>query len=266
LAKQIDELSSQSTFASIGVEAAARMCSRVPVMKAATAKAIINIFFKTEEGKALFLLSAINSGAISEKAQDVLGPLSDYPLLKEIASREYDFSEETVVKEVTGKCNCHMERELSTNYYFLPCEHSFCQKCLKQLESEKASKCPICQAKLPKSLSPTHLGKDFVRETIERNLAFRKMIQEAHVFCSKCEDEATHFCSDCSAVYCIDHSKLHSKEKSIKGISQSYYQHLKVTEILNSVSATNVQIMRNRFHSFVKLVAKPFVRNANFHM
>jgi hypothetical protein len=85
LAREIEGLTENSSFADVGVEVAFRICSRVQVMKKETATLIFKQFFAEYREDSLKLIGAINCGSIGAAVYDVIAPLLAYPLLRETA-------------------------------------------------------------------------------------------------------------------------------------------------------------------------------------
>jgi hypothetical protein len=81
--RNIDDVSKEAQFVDLGIEVAIQICSRVPMMKAATAKQIISTFFDRFGYQAVLLLTCIECGAIGGQAQGVISPFLSLPLLRE---------------------------------------------------------------------------------------------------------------------------------------------------------------------------------------
>jgi hypothetical protein len=86
LSKWIDSLPDQSEFSEIGVSAASRICSYVPMMRTSTAASIIKLFFSKYGAKSLILLSSINCGRVGVDSLKVIEPFLSFPLLREAFS------------------------------------------------------------------------------------------------------------------------------------------------------------------------------------
>lgn len=90
----------------------------------------------------------------------------------------------------------------------LPCGHTYCEHCLKQiLALKKKIECPICRAKIPATIPISQLSKNYIAAELamkQREIQKKLLLCDAHkepmkIFCETCQ---TNVCPGCI----IDHS------------------------------------------------------------
>jgi predicted RNA-binding Zn-ribbon protein involved in translation (DUF1610 family) len=114
--------------------------------------------------------------------------------------------------------------------------HTFCEQCLndeigrQKRNNQEQFTCPVCGWKYDNLESVDHLPIDFHSQSLlDIVKSFRIVEKEWEeegtnlpVFCVQCSEEydekneASHFCSDCRCLLCLEHVQRHKKMKKTK--------------------------------------------------
>lgn len=103
----------------------------------------------------------------------------------------------------------------------LPCNHSFCTNCIKDLISRQKNKCPFCNVEFPTTTTVDTLKDDFVCQKVIQSQYILSQVQEKNSFCEKCKNktEAASFCVHCQSFLCQLHTDAHKSEIDTAGHS-----------------------------------------------
>lgn len=130
------------------------------------------------------------------------------------------------------ECAICVEPWLNNNPRTLPCQHTFCLKCLQRLRAVNYVKCPVCRqesnvpgkdiSNFPKCLLINAIEEDY--NTNENCSLHNKKAFKPHLCCKTCKK--LNICSDCIE---IDHSKpncnivtFNSLEIGLNKLKQNY--------------------------------------------
>ena len=125
------------------------------------------------------------------------------------------------VKMATDNLSCPVCYQLFMNPKYLPCHHSYCEKCLEKMQVQSKIICPECRKEV---IVPPGGVKDldnnfFINRLVDEFILKRKVEGEAEVKCDEChgEDPVVAFCPDCTLFLCHDCNEYH--KRSIKSRS-----------------------------------------------
>ena len=120
-------------------------------------------------------------------------------------------------KEVTDNLSCPVCYQIFQNPKYLPCYHSYCEKCLEKVQANSKIICPECREE---ATVPTGGVKDlpnnfFINRLVDELVLKHKVEGEAEVLCELCKenDTAVTFCRDCSAFLCQVCNEAHKRNK-----------------------------------------------------
>lgn len=121
-------------------------------------------------------------------------------------------------KEVMDNLLCPVCFQLFKNPKFLPCHHSYCDKCLEKMQVQSKIVCPECRAEATvpaegvKKLTSNFLIARLVDELILK----RKVKGEDEARCDDCnkDDPVVSYCPDCGSFRCHVCSEAHKRHKN----------------------------------------------------
>ena len=130
---------------------------------------------------------------------------------------------------------CPVCYQLFKNPKYLPCYHSYCEKCLEKMKVGYRILCPECrkEADVPEGGVKNFENNFFINRLVDQLVLNRKVEGEAEVKCDECEKDelAVAYCPDCNLFFCDIHEKGHRRNKN-------YHQH-------NMVSLTELRSKRD---------------------
>ena len=125
------------------------------------------------------------------------------------------------LKRATENLACPVCYQVFRNPKYLPCYHSYCEKCLEKMQKHSKITCPECRKEtavpaggvkeLPNNFFINHLVDEFILK--------RKVDGEEDVKCNKCDedDPVVSYCPDCSLFLCQVCNEAHKCDKSSRG-------------------------------------------------
>ena len=97
----------------------------------------------------------------------------------------------------------------------LPCQHSFCQSCLKlwAARSEDLTlSCPVCRKEYTLNEQGVEgLPDNFFVKSIIDFIKRKRRVSSVATPCHGCDQEAAHYCHDCAELLCIDCAGAHRR-------------------------------------------------------
>ena len=127
------------------------------------------------------------------------------------------------VKMATDNLSCPVCYQLFKNPKYLPCHHSYCEKCLEKLQVQSKIICPECRKEV---IVPPGGVKDldnnfFINRLVDEFILKRKVEGEAEVKCDEChgEDPVVAFCPDCTLFLCHVCNEYHKRSIKYRGHS-----------------------------------------------
>ena len=114
---------------------------------------------------------------------------------------------------ICSRCN-----QLFTNPKYLPCYHSYCERCLEKMQENSKIICLKCGYEIKvsavgvKDLSYNY----FMSNLINKLILTHKLENETELRCEKCdeEDQVVVFCTDCKLFLCHFCKEAHKYSKS----------------------------------------------------
>ena len=110
------------------------------------------------------------------------------------------------VKMATDNLSCPVCYQLFKKPKYLPCHHSYCERCLEKMQVQSKIICPECRKE---AIVPPGGVKDldnnfFINRLVDEFILKRKVEGEAEVKCDECggEDPVVTFCPDCTLFLC----------------------------------------------------------------
>ncbi|XP_041453640.1 E3 ubiquitin-protein ligase TRIM33-like [Lytechinus variegatus] len=134
-------------------------------------------------------------------------------------------------KQLLDHLECPICHDLLCNPKLLPCAHSFCERCLKELHSflqaDSGLTCPVCHqdanvpgndvSNFPTNLIVKSLVEDFKRRSDAKAERIKGSGATAIQTCTVCDgddqDIATYYCQNCSEFLCEDCLQHHNRYK-----------------------------------------------------
>ena len=118
---------------------------------------------------------------------------------------------------VEDNLSCPVCYELFENPKCLPCQHTYCEKCLEKLQRDSKISCPECRAEasIPaggvKCLPTSYVVRRLLDELSLKN----KVTEEKQNKCGKCSDDnpVVSFCNICTKFLCQSCKELHQRSK-----------------------------------------------------
>jgi len=125
------------------------------------------------------------------------------------------------MKKATVSLTCPVCYQIFKNPKYLPCHHSYCEKCLEKIQVQSKIICPECRRE---ATVPVGGVKDF-----ENNFLINRLVDElilkhqvegdAEVKCDECmeEDPVETFCVDCTMFLCHVCNECHKRSHRYRG-------------------------------------------------
>ena len=111
------------------------------------------------------------------------------------------------VKKATDSLTCPVCYQIFKNPKYLPCHHSYCEKCLEKMQVQSKIICPECRRE---ATVPAGGVKDFdnnflINRLVDELILKHKVEGETEVKCDECtgEDPVETFCPDCTMFYVV---------------------------------------------------------------
>ena len=125
------------------------------------------------------------------------------------------------VKKATDSLTCPVCYLIFKNPKYLPCHHSYCEKCLEKIQVQSKIICPECRRE---ATIPAGGVKDFdnnflINRLVDELILKRKVEGETKVKCDECmgEDPVETFCPDCTVFLCHVCNEHHKRSYRYRG-------------------------------------------------
>jgi len=113
--------------------------------------------------------------------------------------------------------SCPVCYELFENPKCLPCQHTYCEKCLERLQRGSEISCPECRAEASIPAGGVKcLPTNYVVGRLLNELSLKKKVTEGQQNkCGKCNDDnpVVSFCNICTIFLCQPCTQLHQRSK-----------------------------------------------------
>ena len=116
---------------------------------------------------------------------------------------------------------CPLCYQIFKNPKYLPCHHSYCEKCLEKMQVQSKIICPQCRRE---ATVPVGGVKDFdnnflINRLVDELILKRKVEGETEVKCDECmgEDPVETFCPDCTMFLCLLCNEHHKRSYRYRG-------------------------------------------------
>jgi len=126
------------------------------------------------------------------------------------------------LEKISDLIACAVCLEVVKNPRLLPCQHSFCLACLSQISKNESISCPLCRINhdIPDAAKlPVDFMKNSLLEIVEQEKRAGP-IRPKIWYCTSCDEseheEAVGYCEECKEYLCMDHQKVHAKDKNTK--------------------------------------------------
>ncbi|XP_065889799.1 E3 ubiquitin-protein ligase TRIM45-like [Dysidea avara] len=124
------------------------------------------------------------------------------------------------VKKATDNLTCPVCYQIFKNPKYLPCHHSYCEKCLEKMQVQSKIICPECRRE---ATVPAGGVKDFdnnflINRLVDELILKRKVEGETEVKCDECtgEDPVETFCLDCTMFLCHVCNECHKRSNKYR--------------------------------------------------
>ena len=111
-----------------------------------------------------------------------------------------------VVKKATTNLTCPICYQLFKNPKYLPCYHSYCEKCLEKMVVRSKITCPECRQKVTVPVGGVKklTNNFFISRMVDELVLQRKVEGEEEVKCDKCDEDkpVVSYCPDCNVFLC----------------------------------------------------------------
>ncbi|XP_065890556.1 E3 ubiquitin-protein ligase TRIM71-like [Dysidea avara] len=125
------------------------------------------------------------------------------------------------VKKATDSLTCSVCGQIFKNPKYLPCHHSYCEKCLEKMQVQSKIICLECRRE---TTVPAGGVKNFdnnflINRSVDELILKRKVEGETEVKCDKCtgEDLVETFCPDCTMFLCHVCNECHKHSYRYRG-------------------------------------------------
>ncbi|XP_065890390.1 tripartite motif-containing protein 2-like [Dysidea avara] len=125
------------------------------------------------------------------------------------------------VKKATDSLTCPVCYQIFKNPKYLPCHHSYCEKCLEKMQVQSKIICPECRRE---ATVPAGGVKDFdnnflINRLVDELILKHKVEGETEVKCDECmeEDPVETFCPDCTMFLCHVCNECHKRSNRYQG-------------------------------------------------
>ena len=137
-------------------------------------------------------------------------------------SRRTTMADSTLTQGLKEKLTCNFCRGVFRNPKMLPCFHSFCFDCLKELQRQtklfEKLRCPACHygIHLVDVIALQSLPSPYFISCLQKVLDCGQ--EELELTCSSCDRHtlATSFCFDCKCLVCQDCIQIHEQMKAMR--------------------------------------------------
>jgi len=125
------------------------------------------------------------------------------------------------VKRAQASLTCPVCYQLYKNPKYLPCYHSYCERCLEKMQLRSKIICPDCrmEAKVPSGGVKKFATNFFINRLVDDLILKKKVPGKEEVKCDSCDDGhfVVMFCSDCNLFLCQTCSNKHQHTKRCQG-------------------------------------------------
>ena len=125
------------------------------------------------------------------------------------------------VKKATVNLTCPICYQLFSSPKYLPCHHSYCERCLEKMQVQNKIICPECRNE---ATVPAEGVKDlpknfFINRMVDELVLKRKVEGEEEVKCDECDEDepVVAYCPDCNMFFCQICNELHKRSKRFRG-------------------------------------------------
>lgn len=141
------------------------------------------------------------------------------------------------IKKTAEHLSCPVCRQLYNNPKYLPCYHSYCERCIEKLIVQSKITCPECrqEAKVPPGGVKKFQSNFFVNRLMD-DLIYNCKDNSEEVKCDNCDedDPVVSYCTDCNFFLCQVCYSCHKRDKQTRRHSVVLLDNLKSAEILSS--------------------------------
>ena len=120
------------------------------------------------------------------------------------------------LKKAIENLTCPVCYEMYSIPKYLPCHHSYCERCLEKLQVGSKITCPECRKEVT---IPSGGVKDlpnnfFINRLVDELVLQTKVDSGVQVLCDKCEeDQAVTYCPECALFLCNVCNEAHKRDK-----------------------------------------------------
>ncbi|NWJ05981.1 PML protein, partial [Crypturellus undulatus] len=104
---------------------------------------------------------------------------------------------------------CEGCQKESPNLKLLTCLHTLCLNCLS--ENKPIGQCPVCQTAIPQASNTPGVDNKLFTNLQARLSTYKKIVNEADLFCDNCKKEAEFWCGDCEEFVCTKCFEAHQR-------------------------------------------------------
>ena len=125
------------------------------------------------------------------------------------------------VKKATVNLTCPICYQLFSSPKYLPCHHSYCERCLEKMQVQNKIICPECrnEATVPAEGVKDLPNNFFINRMVDELVLKRKVEGEEEVKCDECDEDepVVAYCPDCNMFFCQICNELHKRSKRFRG-------------------------------------------------
>ena len=125
------------------------------------------------------------------------------------------------VKKVTVNLTCPICYQLFNNPKYLPCHHSYCERCLEKMQVQNKIICPECrnEATVPAGGVKDLPNNFFINRMVDELVLKRKVEGEEEVKCDECDEDepVVAYCPECNSFLCQFCYETHKRNKRFRG-------------------------------------------------
>ena len=125
------------------------------------------------------------------------------------------------VKKATVNLTCPICYQLFNNPKYLPCHHSYCERCLEKMQVQKKIVCPECrkEATVPAGGVKDLPNNFFINRMVDELVLKHKVEGEEEVKCDECDEDepVVAYCPECNSFLCQFCYETHKRNKRFRG-------------------------------------------------